>query len=175
MRRFLFFIIFLLGFGTITVHAQQDSIPADSVLYQQAIQAFQNQKFILKVESYEDRTRTVSADQSMTYVVLEDGNITISCFPEGTNAYGWAKEGTIANYRMKTNKKGDLCVSMTVRRAPAGSAKLNFTIKKGSNRCVMTCNPIKYFHRFRFTGALIPYEESDLFRPYMWLHYRKSK
>ena len=43
------------------------------------------------------------------------------------------------------------------------------------NRCVMTCNPIKYFHRFRFTGALIPYEESDLFRPYMWLHYRKSK
>ena len=128
MKQILLFIVCLFGLGTMAVHAQQDTIPTDSVLYQQAIQAFQNQKFILKVESYEDRTRTVSADQSMTYVVLEDGNITISCFPEGTNAYGWAKEGTIANYRMKTDKKGNLRVTVTYRDDAGRAANLIFRL-----------------------------------------------
>ena len=85
MRRFIFFIVFLLGLGAITAHTQQqDSIPTNSVLYQQAIQAFQDQRFRLKVNSYEDHVRPIKPVQSMSHVVLWNGNIVISCYPGET-------------------------------------------------------------------------------------------
>lgn len=160
MRRFLFFIVFLLGLGTITVHAQQDSIPTDSVLYQQAIQAFQNQRFRLKVNSYEDHVRPIKPVQSKSYVALWNGNIVISCYPGGwaNSSSGWLSGGRVANYRMKTDKKGNLRVTVTYRDDAGRAAKLIFRLKQGSNHCSMTCNPIKFFGKFSLTGELLPYE-----------------
>ena len=159
MRRFIFFIVFLLGLGTITVHAQQqDSIPTDSVLYQQAIQAFQDQRFRLKVNSYEDHVRPIKPVQSMSHVVLWNGNIVISCYPGGNDASAVLRGGRVANYRMKTDKKGNLIVTVTYRDDEGRAAKLIFRLKQGSNHCSMTCNPIKFFSKFSLTGELLPYE-----------------
>ena len=88
---------------------------------------------------------------------------------------GWAKEGKSSNYRMKTDKKGNLSVTMTFRDGFSGSAKFIFTLEKGSNRCIMTCSPIKYFRKFSLTGELLSSEKADLINTFMFLHERKSK
>ena len=160
MRRFLFFIIILLGFRTITVQAQQDSIPTDSVLFQQAVQAFQDQRFRLKVNSFEDHVRPIKPVQSKSFVALKDGHIVISCYPGGGSPYNLSavfRGGRVANYRMKTDKKGNLKVTMTYRDDAGRSAKLIFRLKQGNNYCSMTCTPIKYFSKFSLTGELLPY------------------
>lgn len=173
MRQFLFFIVFLFGFGTITVHAQENSELADSVLYQQAVQALKDKKFFFKVDRFNDNSRSLKADPFKTYVFMEDENVTISCYPDGYG--GWAKEGKSSNYRMKTDKKGNLSVTMTFRDGFYGSAKFVFTIEKGTNRCIMTCSPIKYFRKFSLTGELLSSEKADLINTFMFLHERKSK
>ena len=161
----------MLGLGTMAVQAQENSEPTDLVLYQQATKAIKDKKFVFKVDRFYDNSRSLKADPSKTYVIMEDENVTISCYPDGYG--GWAKEGKSSNYQMKTDKKGNLKVTMTFRDEFYGSAKFIFTIKKGGNRCSMACNPIKYFRKFNFTGELLPYD-NDLINTYKFLDERKK-
>lgn len=171
--RFYLLLLTFVCIGTGVSFAQQDSIPTDSVLYQQAIQALKDKKFFFKVDRFYDNSRSLKADPFKTYVLMEDENVTISCYPNGYG--GWAKEGKSSNYRMKTDKKGNLSVKMTFREGFSGSAKFIFTLEKGSNRCIMTCSPIKYFRKFSLTGELLSSEKADLINTFMFLHERKSK
>ena len=163
MSRYLFFILFL--FGTIIVHAQENSEQTDSVLYQQALQAFQDQKFILKIESYEDygdygdRVRPVKPVKSKSYVVMWNGNMVISCYPAENNASAVLRGGRVANYRMKTEKKGNLIVTMNFSDRSAGDAKLIFRLKQGSNHCELACIPVRHFYKLNITGKLFPYKK----------------
>lgn len=94
----------------------------------------------------------------MSHVVLWNGNIVISCYPGENNASAVLRGGRVANYRMKTDKKGNLIVTVTYRDDAGRAAKLIFRLKQGSNHCSMTCNPIKFFSKFSLTGELLPYE-----------------
>ena len=94
----------------------------------------------------------------MSYVALKDGNIVISCYPGENNASAVLRGGRVANYRMKTDKKGNLRVTVTYRDDAGRAANLIFRLKQGSNHCSMTCNPIKFFGKFSLTGELLPYE-----------------
>ena len=173
MKQILLFIVCLFGLGTMAVHAQENSEPADLALYQQAVKALKDKKFFFKVDRFNDNSRSLKADPFKTYVLMEDENVTISCYPNGFG--GWAKEGKSSNYRMKTDKKGNLSVTMTFRDSFSGSAKFIFTLEKGSNRCIMTCSPIKYFRKFSLTGELLSSENADLINTFMFLNERKSK
>lgn len=171
MRRFLLLFVLVL-IGTEISFAQQDSEPIDTTLYEQAVKAMNDRKFVFKVDRFYDNSRSLKADPSKTYVLMEDEKVVISCYPDGYG--GWAKEGKSSNYRMKTDKKGNLSVTMTFRDGFNGSAKFVFKIEKGSNRCIMTCSPIKYFRKFSLTGELLPCEKSDLINTYMFLHERNQ-
>ena len=170
MKKFFLMLVAILV-GANGLFAQDANKETDLALYQQAVKAMKDRKFVFKVDRFYDNSRSLKADPSKTYVLMEDEKVAISCYPDGYG--GWAKEGKSSNYRMKTDIKGNLSVTMTFRDGFSGSAKFVFKIEKGSNRCIMTCSPIKYFRKFSLIGELLPSEKSDLINTYMFLHERR--
>ena len=52
MKQILLFIVCLFGLGTMVVHAQENSEPADLALYQQAVKAIKDMKFVLRANQF---------------------------------------------------------------------------------------------------------------------------
>ena len=56
-KTILFFLVFLLGLGTMTVQAQENSESTDLALYQKATKAIKDKKFVFKASLFDDGKR----------------------------------------------------------------------------------------------------------------------
>lgn len=163
-KSILLLIVFLMGLGTM-VHAQQDSESTDLVLYQQATKAIKDKKFVFKASLYDDGRKYYNVQPEKNYIVLEDDMVTLACY----DASGKLRdiEGKVSKYRLKTDKKGNLHLDISVKTRRNGFSRWNFNIKKGSNHCVVISNPVRKELGFVFIGELLPYDTSGLIAPFI--------
>ena len=82
MKQILLFIVCLFGLGTMAVHAQENSEPADLALYQKATKAIKDKKFVFKASLFDDGKRYYQVHHAQNYIVLEDDS-----FPEEVLQY----------------------------------------------------------------------------------------
>ena len=171
-KSILLLIVFLMGLGTM-VHAQQDSESADLALYQKATKAIKDKKFVFKANLYDDGKRYHQVNPTENYIVLEDDIVTLSCMPkDGT---GHAKKGKVSNFRLKTDKGGNLHLILSVKTYQSGFSRWNFYIDKGSNHCVVVVDPVENERGYIFIGELNPYNISDLNIPLGLNHLDRMK
>lgn len=160
----LLFLIFLLGMGIMRVQAQDNSQSADLVLYQQAIKAIKEKKFVFKASLHDNGRRYQQVDPSRNYIILDNDLVTLSCY----DIRGWSYEGKITKYKLRTDKKGNLHLDISVKAGYNSISKWDFCIEKGSNHCVVVRNPVRAEARFVFTGELFPYNTSGLYTPIIY-------
>lgn len=161
MKQILLFIVCLFGLGTMAVHARENSEPADLALYQQAVKAIKDMKFVLRANQFIDGDdgKLFSVSPTMNYVVVEGDKVLMKYNPQ--YGIGNGKEGEISNFKIKEDKKGNIEVRMTMS-SGATSSKLKFYLEKGSDRCTFTCYPIRRNLKFKFIGVLTPFVASDI-------------
>lgn len=162
----LLFLVFLLGLGTMTVQAQENSESTDLALYQKATKAIKDKKFVFKASLFDDGKRYYQVHHAQNYIVLEDDVVTMSCrMSKGRNN---AMQGRVSDYRLKTDKQGNLHLSFSVKSNKSRLSKWNFYIKKGFNHCVVVSNPMRNDEGFTFIGDLETYDTSELKLPLIY-------
>lgn len=155
------FLIVML-FVTGVVKAQQENELMDVTSYDQAIQAIEDEKFVFKANLYDDGLKSYSVYPTSNYIMLDRKKFIISYDSPKIRR---RDEGTVTNFSSKMGPEGDVVIKLTAKLKDE-IVKLNFTIRKGSNHCVVLGSPVRYYHKFIFIGELVPYETSDLVRPY---------
>lgn len=160
MKNFFLMLVAIL-MGTNALFAQDANKETDLALYQQAVKALKDKKCVLRANQFIDGDdgKLFSVSPTENYVVLEGDKAFIRYNPQ----YGISnsREGSISNFKIKEDKKGNIEVRMTI--SDGGpSAKVKFYLEKGSNRCAFTCYPLRYNKKFKLVGTLTPYVASDL-------------
>lgn len=155
----LMFVAILLG--TSGLFAQDCNKGTDLALYQQAVKAIKDKKFVLRANQFIDGDdgKLFSVSPAVNYVVLEGDKAFIRYSPEF--GLGDSKDGDISNFKIKEDKKGNIELRMRIKNG-VKSAKLKFYLEKGSNRCSFACYPVRYHKKFKFIGVLTPFVASDL-------------
>jgi len=84
--------------------------------------------------------------------------------PSGPNGIGGITvEGIVSNPVIKTNKKGEVSLSMMVQ-GVAVSANVTIRMFRGSNKCTATVTPNFNGNRISFVGNLYQTEASNVFK-----------
>ena len=168
MKQFLLLIICLLGLGTMTAQAQENSESTDLVLYQEATKAIKDKKFVFKACLYDDGKRYYQVDHAQNYIILENDLVTMSYHMTNGSANFRAMQGEVSEYRLKADKQGNLHLSFSVKSNRIKLSRWNFYIKKGSNHCVMVSSPIRHDEGFTFIGELVSYDTTGLNLPLIY-------
>ena len=159
--RNLFLMLMAILIGTNILFAQDANKDSDLALYQQAVKAIKDRRFVLRANQFIDGNdgKLFSVSPTMNYVIVEGDKAFIKYTPQ--YGLGNSKEGEISNFKIKENKNGNIEVRMTMTNGGA-SAKLKFYLEKGSDRCAFTCYPVRRNLKFKFIGILTPFVASDL-------------
>lgn len=166
MKKLIFLLaMLLLGLGTTFASDKKGENSNDNVLYEQAVKAIKAKKFALKANQYidgDDNGKLYNVSPSDNYILVDVDKAIVSCNPIGGK--GFCKEGYISNFNMAEDVDGNINVGMIIKNKGSAKAKFNFFIEKGTNRCILTCNPIRFYYKFEFIGNLTSYDTSDLIR-----------
>ena len=179
MKRFIL-IIALISFGLgmayadgpETLKVEGNDAKTDLVLYQQATKALKDKMFVLKAYRFDNRSadiydvdRNYSVSPNGNYVLLNGNDFLMSVHLGEINRYSSGLRGSVSDLKMKEDKKGNIVVSMLMKdKQYQGVSRIKLVLKKGTNRCVLTCFPFArtWERTFEITGELLPYETSDL-------------
>lgn len=138
------------------------------VLFEQGIQALQDKEFVLEADRVEFKRGQFAHVTPNTNFVSMQGelatiqpsfNIPVS-EPDGIG--GITVDGNASNIEMKTDKKGNVTMSMMVQWV-AVSANVTIRMAKGSNKCTTTVNPNFHSNCVSFTGYSYLSEQSNVF------------
>lgn len=186
MKRVLFLLVILL-FSTGMLMAQQDTAADKAAkkaekeakkeaeaaelmaLFEQGVQALQDSNFVLEAERVEFKHgRFVYVTQNTNFVSLQGDQSTIQLAfntpASGPNGIGGITvDGSVSKIEMKTDKKGNVSLSMMVQ-GVAVSANVTIRMVKGTNKCTATVTPNFNSNRITFTGYLYPSEQSNVFK-----------
>ncbi len=137
--------------------------------YDMALEAVNDREFVLEAERLDfKRGRFAYVTSSTNFISVDGDRATIQMAfntpYSGPNGLGGITvDGRVTNVTSKTDKKGNVDVSMTVQGA-AVSAKVDFRLMQGSNRCTATVTPNFNSNRVSFTGYIYPKSESNVFK-----------
>ena len=138
-------------------------------LFEQGVQALKDKDFVLEADRVEfKRGQFVYVTPSTNFVSMQGDHATIQLafnIPvSGPNGIGGITvDGSASNIEMKTDKKGNVTMSMMVQ-GVAVSANVTIRMVKGSNKCTATVSPNFNSNRVSFTGYLYPAEQSNVFK-----------
>ena len=76
---------------------------------------------------------------------------------------GITVKGSVSGYRVKTDKAGNVYVSMNVV-GTAVSATVSITLYNGSNQASVTVNPNFNSNRLTLNGKIVPFSQSTVFQ-----------
>lgn len=180
----LLLVVAILGIGTMMAQdkaAQKEAKKAEKeakkaaeeaeqmALFEQAQQALQDKDFVVEAERVEfKRGSYVYVTPSTNFVSLKDNRASIQLAFNGPRSGpngigGITVEGTISNYTSKTDKKGNITVSMMVQGVGV-SANVTLKLLEGTNRCLATVSPNFNSNRVTFNGYLYPSDQSNIFK-----------
>jgi len=141
----------------------------DNAWFELAMKAIQDRDFVLEADRVEFKRGTpVYVTANTNFVALKGNRATVQLalnIPvSGPNGIGGITvEGSVGQVEMKTEKKGDVLISMMVQGVGI-SAKVDFRLIKGTNQCTATVTPNFNSNRISFRGKLYPTEESRVFK-----------
>ena len=139
--------------------AKEEAI--SNALFDVAVKALEERKFVLKATEVEFKRGHTSHVNSANNFVMLDGEEASIQFSSNTAILGpngmggLTVDGKASHIEMKTDKKGNITFSMSVQ-GTAVSAKVEFRMSKGNNRCSATILPNFNSNRTTFSGELVP-------------------
>ena len=100
---------------------------------------------------------SVKGDKAVVQVAF---NIPVS----GPNGIGGVTvDGSVSDYEVKTDKKGNLSLSMNVM-GTGISARVNISMPKGTNKATVEINPNFNSNRMTLNGVVLPIQKSSGFK-----------
>ncbi|WP_102408247.1 DUF4251 domain-containing protein [Parabacteroides bouchesdurhonensis] len=147
----------------------QDAIQ-DAEQFNQAVQALNNQSFVLEANSIQPMNGQVFYVNSGTnFVSLNNGQAMVqiaSTFnpnPGPNGLGGITVQGMASNIQTKQDKEGNMYLSMSVM-GTFISATVNLVLYNDSNRASVTIDPNFSGRNLTMTGTLVPYSDSNIFQ-----------
>ena len=140
----------------------------DSVNYVNAVNALEKLDFVLEADRLVfKRGETAYVTSNTNFISLSDDKAVIQIAPfngGGPNGVGGITlEGRASNIKLKTDKKGNSILSMSVM-GTGLSATVDISLPKGSNRASVTVNPNFHSNKVTRNGYLVPSTCSDVFK-----------
>lgn len=133
----------------------------DKMLFQEAKEAIDNQTFVLEADrvyfKYGTSAFVSSNDKAVVQVAF---NVPFS----GPNGLGGITvDGNASNYKVKTDKKGNIHVSMNVMGIGI-SAQVNIDIPYGSNNATVDILPNFNSSHMTLSGQILPLKKANVFK-----------
>lgn len=141
----------------------------DSLFAVEAIQAINEKAFTLEADQVVFKYGNMAYVNSNTNFVSVKGdkavvqvafNIPVSS-PNGIG--GVTVDGSVSDYEVKTDKKGNLSLSMNVM-GTGISARVNISMPKGTNKATVEINPNFNSNRMTLNGVVLPIQKSSVFK-----------
>ena len=154
-----------------SIRIEQDILQdkLDSLLYDEAVKAIDDKAFTLEADqvvfkygefAYVNANTnfvSVKGDKAVVQVAF---NIPVS----GPNGIGGVTvDGSVSDYEVKTDKKGNLSLSMNVM-GTGISARVNISMPKGTNKATVEINPNFNSNRMTLNGVVLPIQKSSVFK-----------
>ncbi len=138
----------------------------DSIDYIHSSRAIDECHFVLQADQVIYRRGSSDAVTPSTNFIIvngEQGIIQVSPrIGGGPNGVGGITiDGTISGYKVKTNKKGDKTVSMTIS-SKGISAQVSITLYHGCNQAIGRVSATFHSDNITLHGKLLPYNHSDV-------------
>ncbi|SEF47603.1 MULTISPECIES: DUF4251 domain-containing protein [Parabacteroides] len=147
----------------------QDAI-MDAQEFNSAVQAINNQSFVLEANSIQPMNGPVYYVNSNTnFVSLNNGQAmvqiasTMNPNPGPNGLGGITVQGMASNIQTKQDDKGNVYLSMSVM-GTFISATVNLVLINGSNNATVTVDPNFSGRNLTMTGTLLPYSDSNIFQ-----------
>ena len=137
----------------------------DSVNYVNAVNALEKLDFVLEADRLVFKRGETAYVTSNTNLSDDKAVIQIAPFNGGgpNGVGGITLEGQASNIKLKTDKKGNSILSMSVM-GTGLSATVDISLPKGSNRASVTVNPNFHSNKVTLNGYLVPSTCSDVFK-----------
>ena len=145
------------------IEARQDSIRSV-----EAFTALEQLDFVLEANRLSfKRGETAFVTSNTNFVSLSDDKAVIQIAPfygGGPNGVGGITlEGRASNIKLKTDKKGNVILTMSVS-GTGLSAMVDISLPKNSYMASVTVNPNFHSNRVTLYGVLLPSGKSDVFK-----------
>ncbi|WP_373196138.1 DUF4251 domain-containing protein [Phocaeicola vulgatus] len=140
----------------------------DSIRSVEAFTALEQLDFVLKANRLSfKRGETAFVTSNTNFVSLSDDKAVIQIAPfygGGPNGVGGITlEGRASNIKLKTDKKGNVILTMSVS-GTGLSAMVDISLPKNSYMASVTVNPNFHSNRVTLYGVLLPSGKSDVFK-----------
>lgn len=127
-------------------------------LYEQATKALEAQQFIIRTDRIEyEHGKYVNAPN---YISVNNSDFYFHTFPFviNHNERNNPNQGTASKFKMKTDNKGNIIVSMHIDRIWFDDSKFEIKMKKGSNQCIANLKQVGNGRSFFIFGTIHPLE-----------------
>ena len=140
----------------------------DSIRSVEAFTALEQMDFVLEANRLSfKRGETAFVTSNTNFVSLSDDKAVIQIAPfygGGPNGVGGITlEGRASNIKLKTDKKGNVILTMSVS-GTGLSAMVDISLPKNSYMASVTVNPNFHSNRVTLYGVLLPSGKSDVFK-----------
>lgn len=142
----------------------------NQITFQQAVQALNDQSFVIEVNSIQPRSgRIFFVTSSTNFVSLHNGQATVqianssSIYPGPNGLGGITVQGSVSNLKTKTDKNGNIYLNMSVQGVFI-SATVNIQLMSDSNNAVVTVDPNFSGNTLTLNGQLYPSAMSNVFQ-----------
>ena len=140
----------------------------DSLFAVEAIQAINEKAFTLEADQVVFKYGNMAYVNSNTNFVSVKGDkavvqVAFNIPVSGPNGIGGVTvDGSVSDYEVKTDKKGNLSLSMNVM-GTGISARVNISMPKGTNKATVEINPNFNSNRMTLNGVVLPIQKSSVF------------
>ncbi len=141
----------------------------EQALFEEAKQAIENKTFTLEADRVIFKRGRSAFVSSNTNFVMVDGDrasvqVAFNIPVSGPNGLGGVTvDGNVSGYKIKTDKKGTIYLSMSVMGVGI-SAQVSITLPNGSNNATVDIRPNFNPNRLTLSGTLLPLEQSNVFK-----------
>lgn len=141
----------------------------EMALFNEAKQAIDNQAFTLEADRVifkRGRNAFVSSNTNFVTVNGDKASVQVAFnIPaSGPNGLGGVTvDGNVSAYKIKTDKKGTVYLSMSVMGVGI-SAQVSITLPYGSNNATVDIRPNFHSNRLTLSGTLLPLDKSNVFK-----------
>lgn len=173
MRTILFYISLFGGCITLMAQDRKDNPVESNVLFEQAVKALEQKKFIVRFNTMDYRSqRRKHLDNETNFLILEDDSIFYQ-YDDGRREYRLhgsefymapdVKKGKVEDLKISKDKKDNLKLNMSTKgKGRHSSYTIKIVLEKGSNNCVATIKD--YWGNHYYTGTLYPIDATTVMK-----------
>ena len=141
----------------------------DSLMFDEAVKAINAKDFTLEADQVVFKYgQTAYVTSNTNFVSVNGGHAVVQVafnIPvAGPNGLGGITvEGKVSSYEVKTDRKGNVYLTMNVM-GTGISARLDISMAKGTNRATVNISPNFNSNRLTLNGVVLPSQRSNVFK-----------